>query len=231
MRVDGLELTRLGRELLHTTAKSAEPDVAPLILGYRPYIIIKQLAVGIGHGIVLDLTIGDVNQSAVICTEPHRAILSAMAGHHNIRGYVEANLVEDLGLARRAYIFYYTTVIGTEPVVAGSIDSGGVDIAQLEGVEAHEFLDVLVQAVTIAGYPHVTALIEHELLLRVLADRRGVELIVDKLLYLGVLGVDDIDAVVVGSQPYPASLVHADIPCLKVGCQRSDAEGGEIIVE
>ena len=67
-----------------------------------------------------------------------------MAGNHDVGGKATACLIEDFGLARRAYIFYNTTVIGSKPEVTGSIDCGGIDIAQLKGVESHELLDILV---------------------------------------------------------------------------------------
>ena len=79
MRVDGAELTRFGREALHTTTQGTHPDVAPPILGNRPDIIVEQLAIGIGHGVVLGLSVGKMNQSAIIGTKPYRAILGAIA--------------------------------------------------------------------------------------------------------------------------------------------------------
>ena len=131
MRVDGAELTCFGREALHTTTQGSHPDVAPLILGNRPDIVIEQLAIGIGHGVVPGLSVGKVNESTIIGSEPYRAILGATAGYHHIAGKAAAGLIIDLGLASGWQVFDDTTVVGTKPPVAGSIHTGGVHVAHL----------------------------------------------------------------------------------------------------
>ena len=74
-------------------------------------------------------------------------------------------------------------------------------------------------------------MVEHEFLERVLADRGGVVFIVDKVFHLATLHVDDIDAIVVGSQPDPAMLIHAHVPHLQVGRQRGNAILRQELVE
>ena len=144
MRVDGTEAPCLWRQALHTTTQGAQPDVASLILGYRPDIIVEQLSVGIRHGVVFGLSVDEVNQSAIIGTKPHRAILGSTAADHHIAGKAAARLVVHLGLASGWQVFHDAPVIGTEPPVACHINTGGVDIAHLQGIEAQEFLDILV---------------------------------------------------------------------------------------
>ena len=231
MRVDGAELSGFGREALHTTTQGSHPDVAPLILGNRPDIIVEQLAIGIGHGVVLGLSVGKVNKSAIVGTKPYRAILGTTAGYHHIAGKAAARLIVHLDLASGRQVFDDTTVVGTKPPVAGSIHTGGVHVAHLQGIEAQEFLDILVQAVAIAANPHVARAVEHQLFRSVLADRGGVVLVMDEVLDLTTLHVDDKDTHVVGSQPHPTALVHAHIPHLETCWQRGYAILCQIIVE
>ncbi len=71
MRVDGAELTCFGREALHATTQGSHPDVAPLILGNRPDVVIEQFSAGIRHGVVPGLSVVKVNQSAIVGTKPY----------------------------------------------------------------------------------------------------------------------------------------------------------------
>ena len=71
MGIERLELACLHRQFLDTATQGTNPNVAPLILGDRPYIVIKQLTASIGHGVVFYLSVGDVDKSTIICTKPH----------------------------------------------------------------------------------------------------------------------------------------------------------------
>ena len=169
-----------------------------------------------------------MNKSAIVGTKPHGAITGAIAGHHDVGRYAIVLLIDERCLASGTVITDDTTVIGTEPVIASGINGGGVNVAQLKGIESKEFLDVLVQTVAVAGYPHVTGLVEHEFLLSILADRCSIELIVDKVLNLLILGIDNEDTLVVGGKPYPSALVHTYVPSLHAIGQRGYTETGQI---
>ena len=67
-------------------------------------------------------------------------------------------------LARLGIIFDDTIIVTAKPVVAIDILGCGVDISQFEQGEGLRLLNILVQAATVCTYPHVTALVEHQLL-------------------------------------------------------------------
>ena len=155
-------------------------------------------------------------QSAIIGSEPHRSVLGAIAGNHNVGCKATTGLVENLCLTCLGRELYDTTVIGTKPIVAIGVGSSSVNIAKFKCLETKQFLDILVQTATIAGYPHVTSPIEHQFLLGVLAYRCGIVLVVYELLHLAILQVYNIYTIVVGGKPHPASLVHTSIPHLQI---------------
>ena len=120
-----------------------------------------------------------------------------MAGHHDIRSETATGLVEHIGLACRRNILDDTSIISTKPVIALSINRSGVYIPHLKGVESQKLLDILVQTATITGYPHIAALVEHQLFHGVLADCGGIELVVNKITGHTCLGVYDEEALMV----------------------------------
>ena len=169
----------------------------------------------------------NLDQTAVVGAEPHGAVARAMTGHHDVRGKAAARLVVDLRLSRLGHVFDDTAVVGTEPVVALGVLRGGVDVAQFQGAESGEGLDILVQAVAIARDPHVAAAVSHQVLHGVVAQRGLVELVVLELFHLLALGVDHEESLMVGGYPYPAALVGHHVPYLHGFWQCGEAVGLE----
>ena len=87
-----------------------------------------------------------------------------MASHHDIGCQRTVCLVEMLLFASLGIIFGDTIIVTTKPVVAIDILSCGIDISQFEQGEGLRLLNILVQTATVGTYPHVTALVEHQLL-------------------------------------------------------------------
>ena len=87
-----------------------------------------------------------------------------MAGHHDIGCQRTVCLVEMLLLARLGIIFDDTIIVTAKPVVAIDVLGGGIDISQFEQREGLRLLNILVQTTTVGTYPHVAALVEHQLL-------------------------------------------------------------------
>ena len=212
----GTELTRLAVEPLHTVTQRTDPDVAPLVLSHRPDVIIQQAVIGTRHQIVLDTAIGiNLDQTAIIGTKPECTVVRTIARHHHVRGKA-ARLVDQFSRLGFGIVFDDTAVVGTQPVSAVLSLHCRVDITQLDGPDTRWTLDILVQTVTIGTDPHVTRLVEHQALHRILTERGLVVLIIQELLDLLVFEIHDNKALMVGDKPHPVALVHDHIPHLQV---------------
>ena len=216
IRTPDTELTRLAVESLHTVTQRTDPDVAPLVLGHRPDVIIQQTVIGTRHQIVLDTAIGiNLYQTAVIGTKPERTVVRAITRHHHVRSKA-ARLVDQFSRLGFGIKFDDTAVVGTQPVHAVLTFHRGVDITEFDGPDTRGTLDILVQTVTIGTDPHVTRLVEHQSLRRILTERGLVELVVQELLDLLVVEIHDDEPLMVGGKPHPVALVHDHIPHLQI---------------
>ena len=229
--VEGLEFSRLDVQALNTAAEGTDPDVAPLVFSDRPDVVIEQCPFRVRCNIIMGMAIGNVNETAIVGTKPYRAVLGRIRGNHDVGSKTVVGLVKYLGLTCLRIILDDTTVVGAQPVVALMVFRRGVDITQLQRLEANHFLDILVQSVTVGGNPHAAVVVEQQVFTRVLTERGGIELVVLKLLHFLALGVDNEKSFMVCDNPHPTTLVHTDIPYLQRIGQRIDAQCCQIAVQ
>ena len=208
----GGELSRLAVQPLHAVAERPQPDVAPLVLGHRPDIVVEQSVLGPRGQDVSDAAAGgNLDQSAVIGAKPERAVAGAVGGHHRV-GCETCRLVDELALLGPGVVLDDTLVVRSQPVGAILTLDGGVDVTQLDVADAGHLLDILVETVAIGADPHVSRMVEHQMLDRILAQGGIVVLVVQKLLDLLGLEVYDDESLMVGGQPHPSAMVHLGIP-------------------
>ena len=99
----------------------------------------------------------------------------------------------------------------------------GIDVAQLQAPDAFQSFLVLVDTVFIGTYPYLALIVNVDMPGGIVTDGRLVELAVQHLAHLVVLGVNDEQALMVRSHPQPSVVVNLDVPHLQVVGHAGDA--------
>ena len=103
-------------------------------------------------------------------------------------------------------------VVGAHPEVAIAVLDNGVHIAQLDAAGIGAAHTVLVGTVLVRAYPYLAVLVLVEVLGRVVAQARRVELVVQELPILTASHVEGEEAVMVRSHPELSATVCQHVP-------------------
>ena len=120
-------------------------------------------------------------------------------------------------------------LVAAQPVVAVEVFTDGIQVAQLQVLDAGLSRQILVDTILIRTYPHLSPRVQEDMLRGVVAQCRLVELVVLELAHLMVLHVYHEQSLMVGGSPYPALLVDLYVPRLQFLRHIRDAMGVQIV--
>ena len=156
-------------------------------------------------------------QTAVVAAKPHAAIAGGISSHHDIAKHRTVLLcIVGYGLLRLRIIDDDTSVVRTQPVVAETVLSDGIDVTQLQIHHAGRSFLIHIHTSLVRAYPYQSLVVHIDKAQGILAERRLVKLVVQELTHLVILQVEYQQSLMVGSQPDMSLGVHLQIPHLQV---------------